>query len=142
MKPSYYHEIIKSLLYFIAAMGGYDIDPREWHHLNTEFSTMLDTVATSLENCTSVDILKFFLQYSHPLYPVKQYIESHVYHNAKTARDILFNLFPQYINYKDHFLLQEIVNRFGDEECRHHYQKYELMFQRSVHKLMPSKEGT
>ena len=116
-------------------MGGSDSDSKR-RPLIVEFSKMLDTVGNLLEMCTRVDTLKEFLQfYSHPLYPEKTYIDPGVYHEAKTIRDVLFSLCPQYINYMQSHVLQAIVHGFGNDECRHHFLKYEHMYQRSVRKL-------
>ena len=97
---------------------------------------MLDAVGNKLNECTNVDVIKKFLKrYSHPLYPEKRYIEPHVYCDAKTVADILDSLFPQYINYMEHYVLEEIVDKFGDTECRECFQKYEQFFRRSMRKL-------
>ena len=131
---------MKLLLYFIAAvststMGGSDSDSK-MRHLNVEFLKMLDTVGNLLEMRTSVDTLKKFLQcYSHPLYPEKRYIDPRVYREAKTVRNVLFSLCPQYINFMQSYDLEEIVHEFGNDECKHHFLRYKHMFQRSVHKL-------
>lgn len=89
-----------------------------------------------MEKCTRVDPFKKFLQsYGHPLYPKKLYVSHHVYSHAETVSDILINLNPTYINYMDHCLLCEIVKRFGNDECRCHYQKYEDTFQMTVKRV-------
>ena len=112
-------------------MDDHDIDRGERHHLSAEFAMLLTTLGNLLQKCANVDTLRTFLQlYSHPLYPEKLYIEPHILRNAKTASDIISGLLPTYINYMDHYLLQEIVNRFGNEECRHHYQEYQRIFQK------------
>ena len=49
--------------------------------------------------------------------------------------DIVSSLFPEYINYMEHYILNEIVDKFGNEECKEWLQKYEQFFQRSVRKL-------
>ena len=117
-------------------MGGYDIDPRNGHHLSGEFAKMLFIVAALLEKCTNVDVLKKFLQIcSHPMYPDKLWIEPHVYRDAKTVRAVLFSLFPLYINYMEHYILEVIIDKFGNDECRHYFLQYKQMFQRSVSKL-------
>lgn len=130
-----------SCTFFVAtfstsAMGGCDIDPRERHHLSREFSTMLRNVGNKMNKCTTINNLKEFLYlYSHPLYPEKRYVEPHVYNNAKTVADVLFSLFPQYINYMQHDTLEDIVEKCGDMECRKCFEEYERLFQRSVRKL-------
>ena len=108
----------------------------ERHHLSAEFSSLLTTLGNLLERCANVDNLKKFLQlYSHPLYPEKLYVEPNIYRNAETVSDIIFVLLPTYINFMNRCLLQEIVNRFGNDECRHHNQKYEELFERCGGKL-------
>ena len=97
---------------------------------------MLTDMGNKLNNCTDVDTLKKFLKfYSHPLYPEKRYVEPHVYCDAQTVEDIVSSLFPEYINYMQHYILDMIVDTFGNEECKVCLQKYEQFFQRSVRKL-------
>ena len=112
-----------------STVGNCGIDPGEGHHLCAEFSKLLRTLGTLLDKCTNVDDLKAFLCfYSHPLYPNKHYIEPHVYYDAKTVKDIVFCLFPHYINYMEHYLLKEIVNEYGTDVCREHFCQYEQSF--------------
>ena len=117
-------------------MGGYGIDSRKGHYLSAEFTTMLDRVTALLEECTNVDVLKKFLKfYTHPLYPEKQYIEPRVYRDAETVRDIVYSLFPEYINYMQHYILDMIVEKFGNMECKEVLLEYKRCFQRSVRRL-------
>ena len=119
-----------------SVMGGYDTDPRMRHNLSAKFSRMLRVVGKKLNECTDVDTLKEFLElYSHPLYPEKHYVEPCVYCNAKTVSDTIFSLFPQHMNYMDHYILENIVEEFGNEECRKYFQEYRELFQRSIRKL-------
>lgn len=119
-----------------SAMGCCHIDPREKHSLCAKFSRLLRTLGKLLNGCADVDEMKEFLQfYSHPNYPEKRYIEPHVYQDAKTAADIIFFLFPTYINYMQYYLLKEIVHEYGTDACRECLQKYEYSFQTSVKKL-------
>ena len=117
-------------------MHGCDIDAERRYYLSGEFAMLLSKLGNLLQKCTNVDSLKNFLRlFSHPLYPEKLYIEPHVYCNAKTAGDILFSLTPMYINYIHRYLLREIVEKFGNDECKQHYQKYDQTFKRLVSKL-------
>ena len=119
-----------------SVMGGYDTNPRRLHNLSANFARMLRVVRNKLNECTTVDTLKEFLElYSHPLYPEKLYVEPHVYRNAKTVADTIHSLFPQYMNYMDHYILENIVEQFGNEECRKYFQEYRELFQRSMRKL-------
>ena len=118
------------------ATGGYDIDPERRYHLSGEFAMLLSTLGNLLQQCTNVDSLKNFLRFfCHPLYPEKLYIDPNVYCDAKTASDVLLSLTPMYINFIHHYLLQEIVDKLGNDECKHHYQRYKQTFQRLVRKL-------
>ena len=117
-------------------MGDYDIDSEGRYHLSGKFSKLLSTLGNLLQQCTNVDSLKKFLRcFSHPLYPEKLYIEPCVYCRAETASDIIFSLTPLYINFIHHGLLREIVDNFGNDECKNHYQNYEQTFERLVRKL-------
>ena len=117
-------------------MGDYDIDSERRYYLSGKFAKLLSTLGNLLQQCTNVDCLKNFLRcFSHPLYPEKLYIEPYVYCNAKTASDVILSLTPMYINFIHHYLLREIVDNFGNDECKHHYQNYEQTFQRLVRKL-------
>ena len=119
-----------------SVMGGYDTDPRMRHNLSAKFARMLRAVGKKLNECIDVDTLKEFLElYSHPLYPEKHYVASHVYCNAKTVADTIFSLFPQYMNYMDHYILENIVEEFGNEECREYLQEYRELLERSMRKL-------
>ena len=97
---------------------------------------MLHYVGNVLNRCIDVDTLKEFLRfYSHPLYPEKPYVDPHVYRHAKTVPDTISSLVPRYINYMEHYTLQNIVEQFGNEECRKYFQEYKELFERSIRKL-------
>ena len=116
-------------------MGSYDIDPRMRHNISAKFSRMLRVVGKKLNECTDVDTLNEFLElYSHPLYPEKHYVEPCVYCNAKTVSDTIFSLFPQHMNYMDHYTLENIVEEFGNEECRKYFQEYRELAVSEVNK--------
>ena len=117
-------------------MGSLDINPKERSDLSAEFSTTLTDVGNELNKCTDVGTLKKFLNYfSHPLFPEKHYVEPRVYCNAKTVEDFFSSLFPQYINYVEYTILDKIVDKFGNNECKECLLKYKQLFQRSVRKL-------
>lgn len=129
------------LSYLIAAtpkstIGDFNTGSKKHHHLSAEFSMLLCHLGTLFQKCANVDTLKTFLHcYCHPLYPEKLYVDPNVYCDAITTSEIIVRLVPTYINFMDHHLLREIVDRFGNEECKHHYQKYKKTFQRLVRKL-------
>lgn len=119
----------------ISAVDDYDIDAKRYHLIG-EFTMLLPRLGTLLQQCTNVDSIKNFLRlFSHPLYPEKLYVEPCVYCKAKTATEIFSSLTPTYINYINHHLLREIVKKFGNKECKHHYQMYEETFKKLVRKL-------
>lgn len=121
--------------YFIATMsvsvmGSCDLDARERHFLCAEFSKLLQTLGNLLQQSTNVDNLRTFLRYyCHPMYPEKLYVDPHVYCDAKTPTDIILSLTPTYINFMHPFLLQGIVDKCGNAECRRYYQEYEQKLQ-------------
>lgn len=97
---------------------------------------LLQTLASLLQQITDVYSIKSFLQlYSHPLYPEKHYVDPYVYFEAKTVSDLLWSMFPMHINSLDHCLLKEIVHRWGNDECKNHYQRYEQTMKRLERKL-------
>ena len=104
--------------------------------LSARFSRLISTLGDLLEECTNVDTLSGFLtMFSHPLYPERRYVEPRVYSSAKTIKDLLLGLFPQYINYKDHYLLKEIAESSGNDECKQCCQEYKCIINRAVRKL-------
>ena len=83
-----------------------------------------------------VDELKEFLNnYSNPMFPEETYIEASVYESAQTAGEVISRLKPLYINYVQYHFLDEIIDIFGNDECRKHFNEYEQTFKRLVRKL-------
>ena len=100
-------------------------DPRESHHLCRLFSTTFTKLAKILNNSVEISELKEFLEsYCHPLYPEQPYVAPQIYGNAKTTKEVLKSLFPQYINYMHYYLLEDIVEAFDCEKAKEVLQQY------------------
>ena len=86
--------------------------------------------------CVDVGELKEFLNnYSDPMFPEETYIEASVYENAETAGEVISRLKPLYINYMHYYFLDEIIDIFGNDECRKHFDEYVKTFKSIVGKL-------
>ena len=100
-------------------------DPRESHHLCREFATTFPEVANILNSFVQVSELKTFLEsYSHPLHPEQLFIDPKIYRDASTTEQVIKSLFPQYINYMNHYLLEDIVVRFNCNRAKEVLQRY------------------
>ena len=90
---------------------------------------MFSAITEMLDKSVSVTKLKRFLAYyCHPLYPRQKYIDSKLYENAERTEKLLDSLFPQFINYIDFYLLEDIVEEFGCEDSRKLMGEYKSMF--------------
>ena len=100
-------------------------DPRESHHLCRMFSTTFTKLTKMLDASAEISELKEFLEsYCHPLYPEQTYVNSQVYGNAATTKELLKSLFPRYINYMHYYLLEDIVVTFGCDKAKGLLQQY------------------
>ena len=100
-------------------------DPRESHHLCREFAITFPEVTNILNTFICVSELKTFLKsYCHPLEPENLYVDPKIYTDASTTMEVLESLFPQYINYIQFYLLEDIVIRFECDKAREVLQQY------------------
>ena len=100
-------------------------DPRESHHLCRMFSTTFTKLAKILNSSVEISELKEFLEsYCHPLYPEQPYVAPQIYGNARTTKEVLKSLFPQYINYMHYYLLEDIVEAFDCDKAKELLQQY------------------
>ena len=85
----------------------------------TKFARTVETVADHLNRSTAAKDLKRFLSaVCHPLMPEKMFIERTVYKSKCTTKDVIYSLIPQYINYINFTLLEEIIDTFNNQEAR------------------------
>ena len=87
--------------------------------MSTNFAKTVEIVADHMNRSTAVEDLKRFLSLvCHPLMPEKHYVERTVYEHKCTTKEVVHSLIPQYINYVNYTLLEEIIDAFNNEEAR------------------------
>ena len=86
--------------------------------------------------CVDVGKLKEFLNnYSDPMFPEERHIEASVYEDAQTSGEVISRLKPRYINYMQYHFLEVIIDIFGNDECRKHFDEYVQTFKRLFRKV-------
>ena len=100
-----------------------DIPEKNWE-LSGHFAVTLYTIKGHLvvHPCELVGFLDCF---SHPLQPDERYIQSDDYKSATTTSEIIQSLFPEFINYRNTKLLEQIVQRFGCDTCKEALREYQ-----------------
>ena len=119
-----------------SAQRKYEIDPKKRHKLSAKFACLLTTLTDLLNKCADVSKLKKFLNnYCDPMCPEEIYVHPSVYEDAQTAGEVISRLKPRYINYMQYDFLEEILDLFGNDECKYHFDEYVQTFKRLVRKL-------
>ena len=119
-----------------SALREYDIDPKKGHKLSAKFAYLLTTLSDLLNECADVSKLKKFLNnYSNPMLPEELYVHPSVYEDAQTSGEVISRLKPRYINYMQYDFLKEILDIFGNDECKKHFTQYVQTFKRLVLKV-------
>ena len=129
---------LQSLLIVVSASAvrEYDIDPEKGHKLSAKFAHLLSTLTDLFNTCADVSKLKTFLNnYSDPMFPEETYVQPSIYEDAQTAGEVISRLKPRYINYIQYHFLDEIIDLFGNDECKKHFNEYVQTFKRLVRKL-------
>ena len=120
----------------ISAQREYDIDPEKGHKLSGNFAYLLTTLSDLINECADVSKLKKFLNnYSDPMFPEETYVQPSAYEDAQSAGEVISRLKPRYINYIHYHFLGEILDKFGNNKCRKHFDEYVQTFKRLVRKL-------
>ena len=100
-------------------------DPRETHHLSSDFANMFSNITDLLDKSVDMAKLKDFLDcYSHPLYPEQLYVNPKIYKDANTTKKLIKSLCPQFINFMHYYLLEDIVRKFGCDRAKKVLQQY------------------
>ena len=100
-------------------------DPRETHHLSSDFASMFSDLTDLLDKSVDIAKLKDFLDcYSHPLYPEQLYVDPKTYKDAITTKQLIKSLCPQFINFLHYYLLEDIVGKFGCDKAKEVLQQY------------------
>ena len=111
------------------------LDPRKTNNLCLEFASAFRRIIEIMNKSVDVEGLKEFLDLcSHPLYPEKKYVDRRIYKDAKTPRELLKSLFPQFINYMNYGLLEGLMKEFDCDEGKQILEKYKYTFPTSNQK--------
>ena len=90
-----------------------------------DFAVMFSYVTDLLNKSVDIAKLKDFLDcYSHPLYPDQPWVNPKIYKDAKSPKQLIKSLFPQFINFKHYYLLEDIVKSFGCDKAKEVLQQY------------------
>ena len=99
--------------------------PREQARIYGYFAIVMDRiteiVATSVEQDKLLQFLHF---YGHPLNPEMRYIDQQILQSTGSVSEVMKSLFPDYINYMNTGLLEDIVVRFECKEAQSLLQQY------------------
>ena len=88
---------------------------------------MFRRIIKLLNENVDIEELKEFLDLcSHPLYPEQNYVDRRIYKDAKTPRELLRSLSPQFINYMNYYLLEGIIKEFKCDEGMKILEEYTL----------------
>ena len=86
---------------------------------------MYGAITRSIGRSLAVDDLRRFLRFfSHPHSPSQRYIEPSVYMDVESTRDILDQLYPEYVNPENIYLLEEIIELSNSRQCKRILREY------------------
>ena len=89
------------------------------------FATVLDKITEIIETVVKLEkLLRFLRFYGHPLNPEIRYIDQQLLQSASSVSDVMESLFPDYINYMNTELLEDIIERFECKEAQSLLQQY------------------
>ena len=89
------------------------------------FVTVLDRITEILEvNVRLKRLVQFLHFYAHPLNPEMPYVDQHILQNASSVSEVIKCLFPDYINYMETGLLEDIIKTFECKEAQTLLQQY------------------
>ena len=98
---------------------------REERRIITYFTMIMDRIIEILEkNVTLEKLLRFLHYYCHLLNPEMRHIDEHIPQNTKSVSEVMEYLVPEYINYMETGLLEDIIERFECKEAQTLLQQY------------------
>jgi len=98
---------------------------REKRRIVSYFAIVIDRITVIVASSVKLDeLLQFLHFYSHPLNPEMHYIDKHIRQSTSSVSEVIKSLFPDYINYMDTGLLEDIIERFECKEAQRLLQQY------------------
>ena len=98
---------------------------QEQRRIISYFATVVDKITEIIETVVELEkLLRFLRFYSHPLHPEMHYIDNHILQNSKSISEVMECLVPEYTNYMETGLLEDIVERFECKEAQSLLQQY------------------
>ena len=98
---------------------------QEQRRIVSYFATVLDKITEILETVVKLEkLLRFLRFYAHPLNPEMHYIDRQILQYSSSVSEVMESLFPEYINYMNTGLLEDIIERFECKEAQSLLQQY------------------
>ena len=98
---------------------------QEQRRLINCFATLLDKITEIVAYSVKLDnLLRFLRFYVHPLNPEMPYIDQQVLQSTNSVSEVIESLTPDYINYMETGLLEDIIERFECKEAQSLLQRY------------------
>ena len=109
----------------IKALKPVQIISKEQRRVVRYFATVLAKITAVLEAIVKLEkLLRFLCFYSHPLNPEIRYIDQQILRSASSVSEVMESLFPDYINYMNTGLLEDIIESFECKEAQSLLQEY------------------
>ena len=98
---------------------------REQGRVTGYFAIVMDRITEIVASSVKQDkLLQFLHFYGHPLNPEMRYIDQQILQNTSSVSEVMKSLFPDYINYINTGLLEDIIVRFECKEAEILLQQY------------------
>ena len=89
------------------------------------FAALLDRITEIVASSVKLDkLLRFLRFYIHPLNPEMPYIDQQILQSTNSVSEVIECLTPDYINYMETGLLEDIIERFECKEAQTLLQQY------------------
>ena len=99
--------------------------PQEQARIYGYFAIVMDRITEIVALSVEQDkLLQFLHFYGHPLNPGMHYIDEQILQSTGSVSEVMKSLFPDYINYMDTGLLEDIIKRFECKEAARLLQQY------------------
>ena len=97
---------------------------REQRRICSSFAAAMDRITEIVEAIVKPEkLLRFLHFYCHPLYPEMLFIDRKILH-CTSVSEVMKSLVPDYINYMETGLLEDIIERFECKEAQSLLQHY------------------